>query len=43
MLTVGGRWRFVQNWALDFSVIEDIRAETAPDVTFQASLRYHRR
>ena len=43
MLTLGGRWRFAQNWALDFSVIEDIRVETAPDVTFQASLRYHRR
>ena len=43
MLTVGGRWRFMQNWALDLSVVEDIRVETAPDVTFQASLRYHRR
>ena len=39
-LTVGARWRFARQWALDFSVIEDVRVETAPDVTFQASLRY---
>lgn len=40
MLSVGGRWRFAQDWALDLSVIEDVQVETAPDVTFQASLRY---
>lgn len=40
MLSVGGRWRFAQAWALDFSLIEDVQVETAPDVTFQASLRY---
>jgi hypothetical protein len=40
MLTVGGRWRFSRDWAVDFSVVEDIRVETAPDVSFQASLRY---
>lgn len=40
MLTVGGRWRFAENWSLDLSLIEDIQVETAPDVTFQASLRY---
>ena len=39
-LTVGARWRFAQRWSLDVSVIEDVRVETAPDVTFQASLRY---
>jgi len=41
MLTVGARWRFAQNWSVDVNVVEDIRVETAPDVTFQASLRYH--
>ena len=40
MLTLGGRWRFAERWAVDFSVIEDVQVETAPDVTFQASLRY---
>ena len=40
MLTAGARWRFAQHWALDFSVVEDILVETAPDVIFQASLRY---
>jgi hypothetical protein len=40
MLTVGGRWRFAERWAVDISVVEDIQVETAPDVTFQASLRY---
>jgi len=38
--TVGARWRFASHWAVDFSVVEDLRVETAPDVTFQASLRY---
>lgn len=40
MLTVGGRWRFAEHWAVDISVVEDVQVETAPDVTFQASLRY---
>jgi hypothetical protein len=40
LLTVGGRWRFARNWSVDISVIEDIRVESAPDVTFQASLRF---
>ncbi|MEJ2532636.1 MAG: DUF3187 family protein [Halioglobus sp.] len=39
-LTLGARWRFAQEWAVDVSFIEDIRVETAPDITFQASLRY---
>lgn len=39
-LTLGARWRFTEKWALDFSFIEDVQVETAPDVTFQASLRY---
>jgi hypothetical protein len=40
MATLGGRWRFAEHWALDFSVIEDLRVESLPDVTFQASIRY---
>jgi hypothetical protein len=40
LLTVGGRWRFSRGWALDFSVVEDVRVEAAPDVSFQSSLRY---
>jgi hypothetical protein len=40
LLTAGARWRFSADWALDLGFVEDIRVETAPDVTFQASLRY---
>ncbi len=40
MLSGGVRWRPAQAWALDFSVVEDIRVETAPDVTFQFGLSY---
>ena len=39
-LTLGARWRFAERWALDLSFIEDVQVETAPDVTFQASMRY---
>jgi Protein of unknown function (DUF3187) len=38
--TLGTRWYFAQQWSVDISVVEDIRVETAPDVTFQASLNY---
>ncbi len=38
--TLGARWYFAPQWSVDLSVVEDIRVETAPDVTFQASLRY---
>ncbi len=38
--TLGARWYFAPQWSVDFSVVEDIRVETAPDVTFQGSLRY---
>ena len=38
--TVGARWRFARHWAVDLSVVEDLRVETAPDVIFQAGLRY---
>lgn len=40
LLTVGGRWRVARRWAVDFSVIEDIRVASAPDVTFQVGLRF---
>lgn len=40
MLSVGARWRFAERWALELSLVEDIQVETAPDVTFQASLRW---
>lgn len=40
MGTLGGRWYFAPQWAVEISVVEDIRVETAPDVTFQASVRY---
>jgi hypothetical protein len=40
LATFGVRWRLAKNWSLDASVVEDIRVETAPDVTFQASLRF---
>lgn len=40
MLSLGGRWRFARQWSLDLNFIEDVRVQTAPDITFQASLRY---
>ncbi len=41
MLSFGVRWRVANNWGLDFSFVEDIQVETAPDIIFQASLRFH--
>lgn len=43
LFSVGARWRLGAHWALDFSLIEDVVVETAPDITFQASLRYRSR
>ena len=40
LATVGLRWRLASRWSLELAVAEDIAVETAPDVTFQASLRY---
>ena len=40
LLNVGARWQVSPRWALEAGFIEDIRVETAPDVTFQASLRF---
>lgn len=40
LLTLGARWRFAADWSVDVSVVEDLQVSSAPDVTFQASLRY---
>tara|TARA_R100000005_G_scaffold95508_1_gene77226 strand:- start:2570 stop:3610 length:1041 start_codon:yes stop_codon:yes gene_type:complete len=40
MLNVGARWQLTDRWALEAGFMEDIRVETAPDITFQASLRF---
>lgn len=41
LLSLGARWRFSSTWAVDLNFVEDIRVETAPDITFQATIRYH--
>ena len=40
IIAVGLRRTFARAWTAEFSVVEDIGVETAPDVTFQFSLRY---
>ena len=40
LATLGARWRFAESWSVEANLVEDIRVETAPDITFQASLRY---
>lgn len=40
LATVGVRWHLASQWSLELAVVEDIAVETAPDVTFQGSLRY---
>lgn len=40
MLSAGARWRFARQWSVEFSLVEDIAVETAPDVVFQFGLRY---
>lgn len=40
LLSFGLRFAPNRSWMLEVSVIEDIIVETAPDVTFQASLRW---
>ena len=37
MLALGVRWRFVDQWSLDVSLIEDISVATTADITFQAT------
>ena len=41
LLTLGVRWQFARRWSLGLNFVEDARVETAPDITFQASLRYY--
>lgn len=41
MVSLGTRWRISPHWVADFSFIEDARVTTAPDITFQASVRYY--
>ncbi|MFT6368566.1 MAG: hypothetical protein ACJAUG_003022 [Halioglobus sp.] len=41
LLSLGARWRFSPKWAVDLNFVEDIRVETAPDITFQATIRYY--
>jgi len=40
MLSAGIRWRPSSQWAIDASFIEDVVVSSAPDVTFQATLRW---
>ena len=43
LLSLGGRWRVSPQWSIDLNFVEDVRVETAPDITFQATIRYHGR
>ncbi len=38
--SAGLRWQVAHDWALELAIAEDLNPETAPDVTFFASLRY---
>lgn len=40
MGSLGLRWRMGGRWNLDLNFVEDLQVETAPDITFQASLSY---
>lgn len=40
LLNVGARWRLNSRWTLEAGFIEDVRVATAPDITFQASVRF---
>jgi len=40
LLTGGVIWRFAPRWCAQFSLVEDIAVETAPDVSFQAGISY---
>lgn len=43
LLSGGVRYHFGGAWSIEAVVMEDIRVNTAPDVTFQAALRYQPR
>ena len=40
MLGLGLRRQFTKGWAADIGFVEDISVETAPDIIFQATIRY---
>ena len=40
MLGLGLRRQFTRGWAADIGFVEDISVETAPDIIFQATIRY---
>lgn len=40
LLSLGLRFQPSENWSVDVSFVEDIIVATAPDITFQASLRW---
>ena len=39
MLSLGARLRLSNKWTLDLSFSEDIKVESAPDITFNGTLR----
>jgi len=41
LLSFGLRFYPDRNWSIEASFVEDIIVESAPDITFQASLRWH--
>lgn len=41
LLALGARWNFSPAWSIDLNFVEDIRVEAAPDITFQATIRYY--
>jgi hypothetical protein len=37
---LGVRWYVAPQWSVEINAVEDIEVETAPDITFQATVRY---
>lgn len=40
MLSFGARWAATPRWGIELSFVEDIVVESAPDIIFQATVRY---
>lgn len=40
MLSFGARWQATPRWGVELSFVEDIVVESAPDIIFQATVRY---
>ena len=40
LLSLGLRYKVSEKWILDISFSEDIKVESAPDITFNGTLRY---